>query len=330
MGLLIDGIWHDQWYDTKTTGGKFVRKDSAFRNWVTSDGSAGPTGKGGFKAEKGRYHLYVSHACPWAHRTIIFRALKGLEEVISISVVDHLMKSKGWEFSTNPGTIPDPIFGAKTLSEIYVKANPTYTGRVTVPVLWDTQENTIVSNESSEILRMFNSAFSAFAKNDIDFCPEALRDDIDAINEIVYHTINNGVYKAGFATTQPAYEEAVSALFESLDKMEAILSETPYLVGDQLTEADWRFFTTLLRFDAVYVGHFKCNIRRIADYPNLFNYLRALYQVPGIAQTVNMDHIKRHYYESHDTINPTAVVPTGPEQDLTLPHNRPKIAHNSR
>lgn len=325
MGLLVDGVWHDQWYDTKSTGGKFQRSEAQFRNWVTEDGSAGPTGRAGFKAERGRYHLYVSHACPWAHRTVIFRALKGLEDIISLSVVDHLMLAKGWEFSENPGAIPDPLFGAKTMADIYVKADPKYSGRVTVPVLWDKQENTIVSNESSEIIRMFNSAFDDLTDNTLDFYPEALREKIDTINEKVYHTVNNGVYKSGFATTQNAYEEAVTALFETLDELETILSQNAYLAGDTLTEADWRLFTTLLRFDAVYVGHFKCNIRRIADYPNLANYLRALYQHPGVKETINMEHIKRHYYESHETINPTGVVPVGPEFDFETTHNRGSV-----
>lgn len=326
MGLLIDGVWHDKWYDTKTTGGKFVRKDATFRNWITRDGRAGPSGKSGFKAENNRYHLYISHACPWAHRTMIFRRLKGLEDIIPVSVVDHLMKSKGWEFSENPGTIPDPLFNAKTLADIYLKADPQFTGRVTVPVLWDKQKNTIVSNESSEIIRMFNTGFDHITGNTLDFYPEALRPAIDAINDKIYHNVNNGVYKSGFATTQSAYEEAVNALFRALDDLETILSKSPYLTGDQVTEADWRLFTTLIRFDCVYVGHFKCNIRRIEDYPNLSNYLRALYQVPGVADTVNMDHIKRHYYESHETVNPTAVVPLGPEIDFMKPHNRPTLA----
>lgn len=326
MGLLVDGVWHNRWYDTKSTGGRFVRKDAAFRNWVTADGSAGPSGKGGFKAEAGRYHLYVSHACPWAHRTMIFRALKGLEGMIGVSAVDFLMLEKGWEFSENPGAIPDPLFGAKTMAEIYVKADPAYTGRVTVPVLWDKHENTIVSNESSEIIRMFNSAFDGLTGNTLDFYPEDLRGEIDAINETVYHTVNNGVYKSGFATTQEAYEEAVGALFETLDRLEAILAKQPYLAGERVSEADWRLFTTLVRFDAVYVGHFKCNIRRIADYPNLSNYLRALYQVPEVMKTVHMDHIKGHYYRSHETVNPTRIVPAGPQIDFMAPHDRPALS----
>lgn len=325
MGLLVDGIWHDEWYDTKKTDGKFVRKDATFRHWITSDGAAGPSGDAGFKAEANRYHLYVSHACPWAHRAMIFRAIKELEEIISVSVVDHLMVSKGWEFSTNPGAIPDSLFGAKTMAEIYLKAAPNFTGRVTVPVLWDKQKATIVSNESSEIIRMFNSAFNHITGNSLDFYPEALRANIDAINDTIYHTVNNGVYKSGFATTKEAYEEAVTTLFHTLDQLEDTLAKAPYLVGNQITEADWRLFTTLIRFDTVYVGHFKCNIRRIEDYPNISNYLRALYQAPSVANTVNMDHIKRHYYESHSTINPTGIVPVGPHINFEAPHNRPPI-----
>lgn len=322
MGLLIDGVWHDQWYDTKESGGRFVRKESQFRNWVTADGSAGPTGKGGFRAEPGRYHLYVSYACPWAHRTLIFRALKKLEDVISVSVVDHYMGAEGWTFNAIDGATPDHLFGAKRLYEIYTRADPAYSGRVTVPVLWDKQTNTIVSNESSEIIRMFNSAFNALGDASLDFYPEALRGDIDAMNALVYPNINNGVYRAGFATTQEAYEEAFKQLFETLDTVEEKLSVNRYLLGDRQTEADWRLFTTLLRFDPVYVGHFKCNRQRIADYPNLSNYTRELYQVPGVAETVNMLHIKAHYYGSHTTINPTGIVPLGPDIDYAQPHNR--------
>ena len=325
MGLLVEGVWHDEWYDTKTTNGKFVRKDSTFRNWVTRDGAAGPSGVGGFKAAAGRYHLYVSHACPWAHRAMIFRSLFGLQEMVSISVVDHLMREKGWEFSDNEGAIPDPLFGAKVMSDIYVKADPKFTGRVTVPVLWDKELGAIVSNESSEIIRMINDGFRELSSLKHDFYPMALRDKIDAVNERVYHDINNGVYKSGFATTQQAYDEAVTTLFDALDFVENLLGNQDYLAGDVLTEADWRLFTTLVRFDPVYVGHFKCNLKRIADYPNLSNYLRALYQVEGVAETVNMDHIKRHYYESHATVNPTAIVPKGPEMDLLSSHNRPVI-----
>ena len=322
MGLLVDGQWQDKWYDTESTGGRFVRKDSAFRNWVTADGSAGPSGEGGFKAEAGRYHLYVSYACPWAHRTLIFRALKGLEDMISVSVVNSYMGENGWTFEPAEGVIPDPLFGADFLHQIYTKADPTYSGRVTVPVLWDKKTNTIVSNESAEIIRMFNSAFDGIGAKQGDYWPKADRDEIEQINDRVYSTVNNGVYKAGFATTQDAYEEAVKPLFETLDWLEDRLSRSRYLLESGLSEADWRLFTTLVRFDAVYVGHFKCNIRRINDYPNLSNYLRDLYQVPGVAGTVHMGHIKNHYYASHDTINPTGIIPVGPELDFDRPHNR--------
>ncbi|MGH6763470.1 MAG: glutathione S-transferase family protein [Phyllobacterium sp.] len=326
MGLLIDGVWHDQWYDTKSTGGQFMRKDSQFRNWVTADGSAGPSGEGGFKAEPGRYHLYVSFACPWAHRTLIFRALKKLEDIISVSVVDHYMGEEGWTFSGKDGATPDHLFGSGRLYEVYKRANPTYTGRVTVPALWDKQRNTIVSNESSEIIRMFNSAFNAFGDASLDFYPEDLRGDINTLNDLIYPNINNGVYRAGFATTQEAYEEAYNQLFNALDTLEDRLSKGRYLLGERLTEADWRLFTTLLRFDPVYVGHFKCNKKRIADYPNLSNYTRDLYQMPGVAQTVNMLHIKAHYYGSHKTINPTGIIPVGPKINYSLPHDRGRFA----
>jgi putative glutathione S-transferase len=316
MGLLVDGTWHDIWYDNRETGGQFVRSAAQFRNFVTVDGAPGPTGKGGFKAESGRYHLYVSFACPWAHRTLIFRKLKGLEEHISLSVVHFLMLEKGWEFREEDGATKDHLFGSATLSEIYTRANPTYSGRVTVPVLWDKQTNTIVSNESSEIIRMFNSAFDGITGNTLDFYPEDLRDEIDELNTYVYGAINNGVYKCGFATTQEAYEKNFDALFSALDMVEKRLDGKPYLFGDQLTEADWRLFTTLVRFDAVYVGHFKCNKKRIADYPNLQAYLRRLYAVPGVKETVNFHHIKHHYYGSHRTINPTGIVPVGPLLDL--------------
>lgn len=326
MGLLQDGQWVDQWYDTKSTGGHFQRKPSQFRNWVTSDGSAGESGKAGFKAEKDRYHLYVSLACPWAHRTLIFRALKGLEDYITVSVVDPLMLENGWEFrpegERTAGTTDDHLFDSKYLYQVYLKADPNYSGRVTVPVLWDKQAQTIVSNESAEIIRMFNSAFNHLTGNTQDFYPEALRGEIDALNDLVYPTINNGVYKAGFATSQTAYEEAFITLFQSLDTLEALLGEKRYLTGAQLTEADWRLFTTLIRFDGVYVGHFKCNQRRIEDYPNLSGYLRELYQWPGVKETVNIQHIKEHYYRSHKTINPTGVVPRGPELNFDRPHGR--------
>ncbi|MGA1802428.1 glutathione S-transferase family protein [Rhizobium sp. HT1-10] len=322
MGMLVDGVWHDVWYDTKETKGHFMRAASQFRNWVTADGSAGPSGIGGFKAEAGRYHLYVALACPWAHRTLIFRKLKGLEEIISVSIVDPLMLENGWEFKNRDGGTVDHLFGAKAMWEIYTKADPHYSGRVTVPVLWDTKTGTIVNNESSEIIRMFNSAFDGLTASTADYYPEALRGEIDRINELVYDTVNNGVYKSGFATTQQAYDEHVGKLFETLDSLEKRLGESRYLVGTTLTEADWRLFTTLVRFDAVYVGHFKCNIRRIEDYPNLSAYLRELYQVPGVKETVNMAHIKRHYYASHKTINPTGIVPMGPALDLERPHGR--------
>ena len=326
MGLLVNGVWQDQWYDTKSTGGRFVRHDSVFRNWVTADGGKGPSGEGGFQAEPGRYHLYVSLACPWAHRTLIFRKLKKLEDVISVSVVDPLMGEEGWTFSDFPGAIPDNVNGKKRLYEVYLLAKPDFSGRVTVPVLWDKQRKTIINNESSEIIRMLNSAFNAFTRAREDYYPEALRGEIDRINKFVYPNINNGVYRTGFATTQNAYEEAFRDLFHALDEVEKILSARRYLAGDRVTEADWRLFTTLIRFDPVYVGHFKCNLRRIADYPNLSNYLRELYQWPGVKETVNFDHIKRHYYMSHPQINPTRIFPAGPEIKLDLPHNRARLA----
>ena len=317
MGRLVDGVWSDEWYDTKSSGGRFVRKDSSFRDWVRADGSTP------FAPAADRYHLYVSLACPWAHRTLIFRKLKGLEQAISLSVVDPHMGSNGWEFGGSEGCIPDEVNGAKFLHEIYTRADPSYSGRVTVPVLWDRQNGTVVSNESSEIIRMFNSEFDAIAGSpELDYYPSELRAEIDEINAFVYPNINNGVYRCGFATTQDAYEEAFAELFGALDQLESRLDRQRYLVGDRMTEADWRLFTTLVRFDAVYVGHFKCNLRRIADMPNLQGYLRELYQVPGVAETVNMTHIKRHYYESHTTINPTGVVPVGPELDLDAPHGR--------
>lgn len=322
MGMLVDGVWKDVWYDTKSTQGHFKRTVTSFRNWLTADGSAGPTGAGGFKAEAGRYHLYVSLACPWAHRTLIFRKLKKLEDLISVSVVHPLMLEHGWTFEQDDAATGDQLMGLDYLWQVYVKADHAYSGRVTVPVLWDKQQNTIVSNESAEIIRMFNSAFNAITGDDQDFYPQALRSEIDALNSRIYDTVNNGVYKAGFATTQAAYEEALGPLFESLDMLEERLSKQRYLLGDQLTEADWRLFTTLVRFDAVYVGHFKCNLHRIVDYPALSAYLRDLYQVPGVAETVNIDHIKRHYYGSHKTINPTGVIPVGPVLDFDAPHHR--------
>lgn len=322
MGLLIDGQWHDQWYDTETTGGRFERSKSRFRNWITADGQAGPTGEGGFQAEPGRYHLYVSLACPWAHRTLIFRSLKGLEKMIDVAVVHWLMAEEGWTFKEGPGVIADPLFGSRCLHQLYTRADAHYSGRVTVPILWDKQRQTIVSNESADIIRMFNSAFDEVGARAGDYYPASLQEKIDAVNERVYHQINNGVYKAGFATTQAAYEEALDPLFASLDWVEGILAEQRYLCGEQLTEADWRLFTTLIRFDAVYVGHFKCNLKRLADYPNLSGYLRELYQWPGIRETVDFRHIKGHYYQSHPTINPTRIVPKGPILDLDSPHRR--------
>jgi putative glutathione S-transferase len=317
MGLLVNGDWHDVWYDTKDSGGQFVRSASQFRNFITADGTPGPTGKGGFAAESGRYHLYVSYACPWAHRTLIFRQLKGLEDHISVSVVHPLMLEKGWVFKEEEGgATVDHLFGSGALSDIYAKADPNYSGRVTVPVLWDKKTNTIVSNESAEIIRMFNTAFNGITGNNQDFYPEDLRAEIDALNSFVYDNINNGVYKCGFATTQSAYEQNFDALFAALDKIETRLDGNRYLFGDRLTEADWRLFTTLVRFDPVYVGHFKCNMQRIADYPNLSGYLHDLYSTPRISDTVNMNHIKRHYYGSHKTINPTGIVPVGPELDF--------------
>ena len=325
MGLLVDGQWQDKWYDTASSGGRFEREDAGFRNWVTIDGSAGPTGVGGFKAEPDRYHLYVSLACPWAHRTLVYRKLKGLEDVIPISVVHPFMGEHGWTFAEGEGVIADPLFDADYLYEIYTAAKSDYTGRVTVPILWDKQTNTIVSNESSEIIRMFNSAFDEVGATAGDFLPSALLAEIDEINAFVYSAVNNGVYKAGFATTQEAYEEPVTELFEALDTLEARLAEHRYLMGEKITEADWRLFTTLVRFDAVYVGHFKCNLRRIIDYPNLWGYLRDLYQVPGIAETVNMEHIKQHYYTSHANINPTRIIPIGPVLDFTTAHHRDQL-----
>ena len=302
MGLLVEGKWVDQWYETKKSKGRFVRGSSLFRNHI------GP--EGDFPAAAGRYHLYVSLACPWAHRTLIFRKLKGLEDLIGVTVVDALMLENGWTLSD------DPVNHLQFLHQLYCKANADYTGRVTVPVLWDTQRETIVNNESSEIIRMFNSAFDAWGAPSVDYYPEPLREEIDAVNARVYDTVNNGVYRCGFATTQEAYEEAARQLFESLDWLEARLEKSPWLVGKQITEADWRLFTTLIRFDAVYHGHFKCNLRRIADYPRLSAYQRLLYEVPGVAETVDLEHIKKHYYGSHASINPTGIVPIGPENPI--------------
>lgn len=322
MGLLIDGKWHDQWYDTSASGGRFIRSESQFRNWITADGSPGPSGEGGFPAEPGRYHLYVSLACPWAHRTLIMRALKGLEDMISISAVHWLMREDGWTFTPGPGVIPDDLNNASFMHQIYTAAQPDYSGRVTVPVLWDKQRRTIVNNESSEIIRMLTTAFDAVGGRPGDYYPADLRAEIDAVNARVYDGFNNGVYKAGFATSQAAYDEAVVGVFETLDWLEERLSRQRYLLGERMTEADIRLFTTLVRFDEVYHGHFKCNQRRIVDYPNLWGFTREMFQLPGVAATVNMEHIKRHYYESHQTINPTGVVPVGPAPDFAAPHGR--------
>lgn len=324
MGLLIRGEWHDQWYNTEKTGGEFVREGAQFRNWVTPDGTAGPTGDDGFKAEAGRYHLYVSYACPWAHRTLIFRSLLGLQDIIGVSVVHPHMLSKGWEFKADNkfGTMRDPLYGLDCLSQLYIKHQADYSGRVTVPVLWDKQREMIVNNESADIIRILNSGFVELAKTPGDFYPPQARAAIDAINEKVYRSINNGVYRAGFATKQEKYEHAYQDLFATLDDIEVLLGEQAFLAGANVSEADWRLFTTLIRFDAVYYGHFKCNRQRIADYAHLSNYVRQLYQWPGVAETVHLDHIKEHYYYSHHTINPARIVPLGPELDFNAPHNR--------
>lgn len=318
MGLLVEGKWHDQWYDTKSTGGHFVRKDSQFRNWVTADGSAGPTGEGGFKAEPNRYHLYISYACPWASRALVMRKLKGLEEMISLSVVNAYMGENGWTFEPGEGVIADPLLNAEYLHQVYTHADPNYSGRVTVPVLYDKKTGKIVNNESSEIMRMLNSAFDEVGATPGDYYPENLREEIDAMNDKVYHGVNNGVYKAGFATEQAVYEEEVQKLFGVLDELEAHLSTRNYLVGEQLTEADWRLFMTLVRFDSAYYGHFKCNLRELREYPNLWRYTRELYNYPGIKETVNFYHIKHHYYGSHPTINPNRIVPFGPILDWSI------------
>lgn len=327
MGLLVDGVWHDRWYDTSKSGGRFVRDKARFRNWIVAPGEAAPGGES-FQAEADRYHLYVSLACPWAHRTLLMRKLKRLEPLISVSVVHPHMLSQGWSFETYPSgpfASGDPLYGSAFLHQIYTRAAPTYSGRVTVPVLWDTRQGTVVSNESSEIVRMFNSAFDHITGERSDYYPPELREEIDRLNEEVYANVNNGVYRCGFATTQDAYEEAFVALFASLDRLESILSTRRYLAGSRITEADWRLFTTLLRFDAVYYTHFKTNLRRIADYPQLGNYLRELYQYPGVAETVNLDHIKQHYFFSHQTINPHRIVPLGPALDLDSRHDRNRL-----
>jgi putative glutathione S-transferase len=320
MGLLVNGAWQED--ISRTKEGRFIRPASIFRNFVTRDGSPGPSGEGGFPAEAGRYHLYISLACPWAHRTLIFRTLKKLESAVSVSITEPLYGKTGWEFGTARSGTSDTVNGKTTLAEIYLLANPHYTGRVSVPVLWDKKRRTIVNNESSEIIRMLNSAFDAFTDERTDYYPAQLRDEIDAVNDMIYSNINNGVYRAGFATSQEAYEEAAYGIFYTLDKIEEWLSRQRFLTGRQLTEADWRLFTTLVRFDAVYYSHFKCNLRRIADYTNLWNYTRDLYQVPGIAETVSIDQIKRHYYGSQRQVNPTGIVPIGPQIDFTAPHDR--------
>jgi putative glutathione S-transferase len=324
MGLLIEGSWHDQWYDTAVDG-RFKREHAQRRNWITADGSPGPSGEGGFKAQAGRYHLYVSLACPWAHRTLILRQLKGLQDLVDVSVVSWLMLDDGWTFDPAHGSTGDALDGLDFLHQRYTADDANYSGRVTVPLLWDKQQQRIVSNESAEILRMFNTAFDGLTGNSLDFYPEALRGEIDALNQRTYPAVNNGVYRAGFATTQDAYDEAFGELFDELDWLDARLGVHRYLAGEYLSEADWRLFTTLIRFDAVYYGHFKCNLRRIEDYPNLSNWLRELYQWPGVAATVDFEHIKGHYYASHRTINPTGIVPMGPALALARGHDRARL-----
>ncbi|WP_340107508.1 glutathione S-transferase family protein [Pikeienuella sp. HZG-20] len=327
MGKLVNGEWRDIWYDTKATGGAFERQESQFRNWVTPDGAPGPSGEGGFNAESGRYHLYVSYACPWAHRTLIFRQLKGLAPHVSVDVVDPDMLSEGWTLDgTFPGATGDTVLGKTRLHQVYTEADPHATTRATVPLLWDRKRRTIVSNESAEIIRMFNSAFDGITGNRLDFHPAALHAEIAALNERIYDTLNNGVYRAGFATEQAAYDEAVNAVFGTLDWLEERLATRRYLLGDRITEADWRLFPTLVRFDPVYVGHFKCDRRRLVDYPALWAYTRDLYQHPGISGTVHFDHIRRHYLYSHDTINPNRIISTGPIIDWAAPHGRERLA----
>jgi len=325
MGLLVEGRWQDQWYESSKDGA-FQREQAQRRNWLTADGKPGPSGVGGFAAEAGRYHLYVSLACPWAHRTLILRKLKGLDNLIDVSVVSWLMLENGWTFDQNLGSTGDKLDHSNFMHQRYTADTANYTGRVTVPVLWDKQQKRIVNNESAEIIRMFNSAFDDLTGNDLDFYPAPLRGEIDALNERIYPAVNNGVYRAGFATSQTAYEEAFDDVFAELDRLELLLDKNRYLVGEYLTEADIRLFTTLIRFDAVYYGHFKCNLRRIADYPNLSNWLREMYQWPGIAETVDFEHIKHHYYGSHKTINPTGIVPKGPAQDFTAAHDRARLS----
>ncbi|MBX9773268.1 MAG: glutathione S-transferase family protein [Xanthobacteraceae bacterium] len=325
MGFFVEGTWHEDTEANRHERGRFVRKPSVFRNWITEDGSAGPSGEGGFPAASGRYHLYVAHACPWAYRATLFRKLKKLEGAISITIAAPLYGARTWRFTDEPGSLPDTVNGVKELWEVYLLANPKYSGRVTVPTLWDKERRTIVNNESSEIIRMLNSAFNRFTDDRTDYYPAAMREEIDRVNDLVYTTVNNGVYRTGFAVTQDAYEEACRALFDTLDKLDVRLSRQRWLVGNQITEADWRLFSTLIRFDAVYHYHFKCNLKRISDYPNLSNYVRDLYQQPGVAETVNMDHIKRHYYGSQKRVNPTGIVPLGPTGlavDFMAPHDR--------
>ena len=326
MGRLVEGKWHTDWYDTKSNDGRFVRPSPSFRNWITADGSAGRSGEAGFKAEPGRYHLYVSLACPWAHRTLIFRALKGLTDMISVSVVNAFMGDEGWSFAEGNDVVADTVNQKAYMHEIYTLAKADYTGRVTVPVLWDKKLNTIVNNESPEIIRMFNSAFDDVGAEFGDYYPPALREEIDELNDFIYHNINNGVYRAGFATTQEAYGKAVTDVFNALDALEKRLTDQRYLTGADITEADWRLFPTMVRFDAVYVGHFKCGKRRIVDYPNLWGYLKDLYQLPGIAETVQLEHIKHHYYASHESINPTRIVPEGPSINFSQAHKRAALS----
>ncbi|MGC6530293.1 MAG: glutathione S-transferase family protein [Candidatus Puniceispirillaceae bacterium] len=329
MGLLVDGVWSDAWYDTKASQGKFVRDVARFRNWVTKDGTAGPTGEGGFQAEAGRYHLYVSYACPWAHRTLMMRHLKGLEALIDVSVVHPLMLGDGWTFETDfKGATGDHLMGKAFLRDVYLASYDQTSGRVTVPILWDKAQNCIVSNESSEIIRMLNSAFDDITGNDRDFWPVEMRDEIEQVNELVYHKVNNGVYKTGFATSFDVYRKEVTDVFDALETLEERLESNRYLMGARFTEADIRLFATLIRFDPVYVGHFKCNLKRIADYPNLYGYMKEIYQLEQIADTVFFDHIKTHYYASHTMINPTQIVPEGPLQDLDSPHGRDHLPAN--
>jgi glutathionyl-hydroquinone reductase len=323
MGLLVDGVWQED--GSRTKDGHFIRPTPRFRNWVTPDGSAGPSGEGGFAAESGRYHLYVSLACPWAHRTVIYRKLKALENVISMSIVSPDMLKDGWTFNKDEGSTGDEVNGKNKLSEIYLLADPKYSGRVSVPVLWDKKRKTIVNNESPEIIRMLNSAFDAFINVRTDYYPEPLRAAIDRLNDLIYPNINNGVYRAGFATSQEAYEQAFRGVFDALDEIEQILSQKRYLTGPAITEADWRLFPTLIRFDAVYYSHFKCNWRHIYEYPNLSGYVRDLYQQPGVAETVSLAQIKRHYYHSQTKVNPTGIVPVGPQLDFSAPHDRARL-----